>query len=245
MAGQRKLETILTENKLVSAEQLKQIANYAYAVGIDLHEAVLQKKIAPPDTVMMAYAESIGLPFIHLADTSIDEEVAAQVDPITARQYSFVPISIDQGQVLLATTKPVVPDVEEELRMIFSLPVRCTICTHAELTAALAKYYPRDSSRIIKTDRGKVSPPRPDAKKAASVEPVNDDEKKNRILLTIVAFNFSLAFVCFGMYFFHIPKGLHNTGYHIPLIVLIGTVVGGSMAFVVWNILSRSTASRR
>ena len=48
------------ENKLVSAEQLEQVTRYARAVGIDLHEAVLQKKIAPSDAVMMAYAESVG-----------------------------------------------------------------------------------------------------------------------------------------------------------------------------------------
>ena len=238
----RKLETILTENKLVSVEQLKQIARYAHAVGIDLQEAVLQKKIAPPDAVMMAYAESVGLPFIHLDEVSFDEEITVQVDPMTARQYSFVPISIDHGYVLVATTKPILPDVADELGMVFNLPVRCVICMPTELSAAIAKYYPRDASRIVKTDQAKAPPPevkKPKAKKSKPVEPMNNADMKDRILKTFVAFNFSFAFVCFALNYLQIPRGLYNTAYHIPLLILLGIIAGGLAAFVTWKSLSR------
>jgi len=237
----RKLETILTENKLVSVEQLKQIARYAHAVGIDLHEAVLQKKIASPEAVMMAYAESVGLPFMHLGEVSFDEEITLQVDPMTARQHSFVPISIDQGHVLLAATKPVVPDVVDELRMVFNLPVRCVICTPAKLSAAIVKYYPRDSSRIIKVDQAKVPPPevkKPMAKKPKPVEPMNYEDLKDRILKSVVAFNFSFAFVCLALNYLQIPRGLYNTLYHIPVLILLGVIAGGLAALVTWRQLS-------
>jgi len=241
MPERRRIETILTENKLVSVEQLKQIARYAHTVGIDLHEAVLQKKIAPPDAVMMAYAESVGLPFIHLADVSFDEEITVQVDPMTARQHSFVPISIDQGHVLLAATKPVVPDVADELRMVFNLPVRCAICTPAELNAAIAKYYPRDSSRIIKTDQVKAPPEvkKPKAKKPKPVKPMNNEDLKDRLLKSFVAFNFAFAFVCFAMNYLQIPRGLHNTLYHIPVLILLGVIAGSLAAFLTWKTFNR------
>jgi len=241
MPERRKIETILTENKLVSVEQLKQIARYAHAVGIDLHEAVLQKKIAPPDAVMMAYAESVGLPFIHLDDVSFDEEITVQVDPMTARQYSFVPISIDQGHVLLAATKPVVPDVVDELRMVFNLPVRCAICTPAELSTAIAKYYPRDSSRIIKADSIKAPQPevkKTKAKKSKPVKPMNNEDMKDRLLKSFVAFNFAFAFVCFALNYLQIPRGLYNTLYHIPVLILLGVIAGGLAAFVTWKMMS-------
>ena len=238
MVERRKLETILTENGLVSTEQLKQIASYAHAVGIDLYEAVLQKKIAPPDAVMMAYAESVGLPFICLDDVSIDEKIIARIDPITVRQYSFIPVSIDQGQVLLATTKPVIPDVEEELRMIFNLPVRCAICSPADLSVAIAKYFPRGTAQIVKTTRGKV-PLQTATDKLELAEPMDDDEKKNRLLMSFVAFNFSVAFVCFTLYYLRIPRGIHNSLYQFPLLALLGVIAGGVVAFVVWKKLSR------
>jgi hypothetical protein len=239
MAERRTLETILKANGLVSDEQFKQIASYAHAVGIELYEAVLQKKIASPDAVMMAYAESIGLPFVHLADVSIDEEVAARIDPMTARQYSFIPVSIDSGYVLLATTKPVVPDVEAELRMRFDLPVRYTICTPAELSNAITKYYPRATARTSKTEPSKTPQQKQTVKPEKPVEPMSDEEKKDRLLKSCVAFNFSIALICFGLNYLQMPKGIYNTLYQFPFSALLGGVIGIVAAFVTWKKLSR------
>jgi len=238
MAERRKLETILMSDGLVSEEQLKQIVRYAHAVGIDLYEAVLQKKIVHPDAVMMAYAESVGLPFINLAETTIDEEVAAQIDPMTARQYSIIPISIDQGYVRLAATKPIVPDVADELRMIFDLPVRCVICTPAELGDAIAKYYPRGAVRVVKTEQENTptSPSKPAPQKSEPAEPMNEAEIKDRFLKTIITFNSTLAFVYFALYYSPATRWI---GDHFATLLSIGTLIGGIAAAVVWRMLSR------
>ena len=240
MATRRKLETILTENGLVSAEQLKQIANYAHAVGIDLHEAVLQKKVAPPDAVMMAYAESVGLPFAHLADMSFDEEVIVQIDPMTARQHSLVPVSIDQGHILLVTTKPIIPDVASELQMLFSMPVRCMLCSPAELSEAITKYYPRGATRIVKTKPDETPLPKPAPKKpkpkSEPVEPMSEQEIKDRLLKTIIAFNFTVAAVYFGLYYSPLTRWIDDG---FVTLMSIGVCVGCVAAFVVWRVLSR------
>ena len=237
MAERRKLEAILTENQLVSAEQLEQVARYAHAVGIDLCEAVLQKKIAPPDVVMAAYAESVGLPFVHLPDISVDEEIVVQVDPKTVRQYSFVPVSIDQGHVLLATTKPVIPDVADELRMIFNLPVRCVICTPTELSAAISKYYPRGATRMVQAEQGKVPLSQQSAKKPKSVEPMSDEDKRDRFLKTLATFNFTVAFVYFAASFLPVPRIIANLS--PVMLLLFGAIVGVVAASVMWKNLSR------
>ena len=235
MSKQNKLESILLANKLVTGEQLNQIVSYAGAVGIDLCEAVLQKKIAPPEAVMMAYAESLGLPFIHFGDVSVDENVVARVDPMTARQYSFVPVSIDQGHVLLATTKPVLPDIADELRIIFNLPVRCVICTPAELSAAIVKYFPRETARVTKIERGKESVPVVKEGKPKPVEPMNDAEKKDRILKSFMTFNFTFAFIYFASSYLFLPRWIVNSS---PLLLLLSFIVGGFAAGVAWRKLS-------
>ena len=242
MPERRKLEIILLENKLVSVEQLTQVTSYAHAVGIDLHEAVLQKKIASPEAVMMAYAESVGLPFIHLADVSVDESVALHIDPMIARQYSFIPISIDQGHVLLATTKPVILDVMEELRMAFDLPVRCVICTPADLSAALTEHYPRGAVRIARTEPNPapqtVSKPK---KKPVPIpaEPMGDEAINDRFWKSVVAFNFAFAFACFALNYLQLLRGIYNAWYYFPTLVLIGALTGGLAALATWRTLSR------
>ncbi|MCL2004541.1 MAG: hypothetical protein FWG73_00085 [Planctomycetaceae bacterium] len=242
MGKRRKLETILIENNIVSNEQLQQIVQYAHAVGIDLHEAVLQKKIASPDAVMMAYAESIGLPFIHIDDVSIDTAIVAQIDPMTARQNSFLPISADQGHILLATTKPVIPDVAEQLRLQFNMSVRCVICTPAELSSAIAQYYPRDAVKIEPPNAPATQKPvaKPKAKpKAEPVEPMNDEDKRDRLLKVIASFNFTVAGVFFGLSHFQIPRVIYNSGYHFLFSIILGILIGAVVGYFVLRKLSR------
>jgi hypothetical protein len=186
---------------------------------------------------MMAYAESVGLPFVHLADVSVNEEVAAQIDPMTARQYSVVPVSIDHGHVLLVTTKPVIPDIVDELRMIFDLPVRCAICTPAELSDAIAKYYPRGTTRLVKTERNEVSQPKPVTKKPQQpVKPMGKEEIKERYMKTFASFNFTFAFTFLAPYVLPLPGWIGDRTW---LFLFLGFLLGGIAAKVAWKAASR------
>jgi hypothetical protein len=243
----RSLEQILVANNIVPSERMKQVKSYADTVGIDLQEAVLQQKIAAPEVVMLAYAESIGLPFVSVEDIGVDENMAPQINPNTARQHSFVPLMVDRGQLLLASPKPVNPDVEEELRMVLDMPVRSTICVPAEINAAIAKYYPRDAVQLVRKTDGSTSAVKGTSAKASKnpkehsepVEPMNDEEKKNRLMNTIVVFNFSVMLVCLALFYFKIPRGLHNHWLQFPVLALIGIIVGGIAAVITWKKFTR------
>ena len=246
--ARRILEDILIQNGIVPADRMKQVKGYADAVGIDLQEAVLQQKIASPEVVMLAFAESIGLPFVSVEDIGVDESIAPQINPNTARMHSFVPLMVDRGQLLLASPKPVNPDVEEELRMIFDMPVRSTICIPAEVNAAIAKYYPRDAVQLVRksdgttTTAGSAPAKSKSSSEAASneaVEPLSDEEKKNRLQMTAVALNFSVMAVCFGCYYMKIPRGLVNHWLQFPVLGTLGVLVGAAVAFYMWKKYSR------
>ena len=241
------LDDILLRNKIVPEDRMKQVKGYADAVGIDLQQAVLQQKIAAPEIVMLAYAESIGLPFISLDDVGVDTELAPQIDPNTARLHSFVPVTIDQGKLILASPTPVNPDVEEELRMIFEMPVRCAICTPAQINEAIAKYYPKDAVQLI-AKNGKTKTPssakpvpekktKTDAKESEEeyepVEPLGDEQSKTRMQYTILAFCFSIMIVGIG-------SSVSGFATDRVLIVTVGGVLLGAIASgVTWMIMSR------
>ncbi|MBQ7029994.1 MAG: hypothetical protein IJN32_07095, partial [Thermoguttaceae bacterium] len=142
-SGRRTFEGIVVEEKLATPEQLKKAKNLSDAVGLPLHQALLQQKTAEPERIMMAYAESEGLPFVNLEDVPVDEYYAPQIEPATARQHSFVPVMADMGKLILASPEPLSLDVEDELRLIFDMPTRCAICTPQQVNAAIEKYYPR------------------------------------------------------------------------------------------------------
>jgi len=244
----RSLEDILLLNKIVPEDRMKQIKNYADTLGIDLQQAVLQQKLetAKPEIVMLAYAESIGLPFISLDDVGVDEAIAPQINPNTARQHSFVPVMADQGQLILASPSPVNPDVEEELRMLFEMPVRCAICTPAQINDAIAKYYPKDAVQMVAKGGKKGAEPTakaaPKKSKPAKDEgaeeeddepvgPMSEAAKKVRTQGTMIAGCMSIGLTCFGCFTFLKVS---------PLIVygaaaLVACVASG----ITWMVLSK------
>ena len=237
-----KLDDILLRNKIVPEDRMKQVKGYADAVGIDLQQAVLQQKLAAPEIVMLAYAESIGLPFISLDDVGVDAELVPQIDPNSARRHSFVPVMVDQGNLILASPTPVNPDVEEELRMIFEMPVRCAICTPAQINEAIAKHYPKDAVQLI-AKKGEVAPqPAPKKKVKAVVkepdeselrEPIGDEQSKIRLQYTILAFCFSIMIIGIGS----TVSGL-STNREI-LVTVAGLLTASIASGITWVMMSR------
>ena len=236
--GRRTLETILINDQIVTADQLKKAKNLADAIGVDLHQALLQQKGMDAVKIMTAYAESVGLPFINLDETPVDEYFVPFLNPVTVRQNSFVPVMADMGKLILASPEPIGIDVEDELRMLFDMPVRCAICLPQQVNYAIAKYYPRDAvqKRYVKPDEDGGSDEEPKSAKKAAAKPVkqveetveySDAAKKNRIKLAIVGFNFGVMLGAFGVYF-----GVKHasTALVVAAAVVLG-LIGGACAW--------------
>jgi len=197
----RSLEEILLANKTIDQDQLAKARTYAQAIGLEVRDAVVQQKMASPEAVMLAYAESQGLPYIELEDVGVNEELAAQIPPTLARQHSCVPVMIDQDRLLMASPNPLVPDVEEELRLRFGIPVRTVLCKAASINAAVTKYFGRDAAPVAPVRAA----PRMPGKKPAPAKPAKapkerthlpDEEKlKRRGMFAFIGFNLGVMLV--------------------------------------------------
>ena len=243
----RSLEEILLAGQIVDQVQLEKARNFADTVGVELHQAVLQQKIAEPEAVMMAYAESIGLPYIDLKDIGVSAELAAQIPPNLARQNSLVPLLADAQHLLVASPPPLVPDVEEELRLRFEMPVRTVLCTPAQVNGAIADFFPRDApdpgpvkakkkgkEKAQDKGKGKEKAEKP-AKEKDEGEPLSEDEfKKRRLLGSVVAFNMAVVIAVGGQYLLAGVEPL-SAGRVIGVGVVAGLIVGG----ITWGVLSK------
>ncbi|MBR0226479.1 MAG: hypothetical protein IJL92_10515 [Thermoguttaceae bacterium] len=230
--GRRTLETILRDDGIASPDQIKKAKNYADALGVDLHEALMQQKIAEPEKIMLAYAESIGVPFVSLDDVPVDEYYAPQINPVTARQNSFVPIMSDMGKLIVASPKPLSIDVEDELRMLFETQVSYAICTPQQVNAAIAKYYPRDAvQKIVKRtsedEKSDVVEKKSKQKVAKAGKVYTKAAKKNRVKLALVCFNFGFMLGAFGVYL-----GIKHAA--LFKIIGAGVILGAIAASCAW-----------
>ena len=253
---QKSFEDILVSGKICTPEQVKKAVAYADAVGLDVYQAALQHKLAAPETIMLAYAESIGLPFISLEDIGVDAEYAPQIPPLMARQHSFVPVMVADGKLLLASPTPVNPDVEQELRMLFDMPIRSVICVPQQVNEAIAKYYPKDAKQFVARGGGDSTMSAAEAleqaardrkarrstqkKEAAKTPkepaaPLSDEAAKQRMQSAIVAFNLTNMATMGAAY---LKTGL-TTGTSIAIAAAIGIVLGAAVSGATYVFLSR------
>jgi hypothetical protein len=142
----RTFEQILLATKVIDQAALDKARNFAKAINVEVRDALVQQKLAKYEAVLPAYAESIGLPYLDLTDIPLDARLIAGVPAILARTHSCVPVLVDNKQLLMASPNPLDPNVEEELRLRFNMPVRTVLCSPANINDALSKFVPRDGS---------------------------------------------------------------------------------------------------
>lgn len=167
-------EQLVLSRKILTPDQINRVRSYADAVGLPIRDALLQQKSVVPETVMQAYAESMGMPYVDLAETGIDETLVLQIPTAMARNFSCVPVMIDDGQLLVASPNPLNPDMEEHLRHRVGMPVRSVFCTPSGVNAAIDKYYSREALQAAAA-AAKQAPaakaPAADSKAAAKAKP--------------------------------------------------------------------------
>jgi hypothetical protein len=188
---------------------------------------------------MQAYAESIGLPFVEVGDVGIDESLVAQVPAVLARQHSCAPLMIDDGRLLMVSPNPLAPEVEDQLRLRFGVPVRTVLCTPGSIHEAINKYFPREAA-AAQLAAGPAKPAaaaKPAEKTAAPATPAAaiDPEqragnKKRRLLFTVLGFNF--AVFAFGMVSLFTRLALELGVWFYPVGALVGALGAGAMWIV-------------
>ncbi len=213
----RTMEQILLSQRAITPEQLAKARDFAKAIGMEIRDALLQQRTAAPEVVMQAYAESVGRPYLDLANLDLDPELVEQLPAALARQHSCVPVMADEERVLVASPLPMNPDVEDDLRLRFGRPARSVFCTKTSLDVALAKYYSGQAGRAAPAKAAKQPAPKPakkpvkqPPKKPARTEDPSEDaadeltpEQRKKRMLVIAGLCLSGSFFLFMIYMFY------------------------------------------
>jgi Type II secretion system (T2SS), protein E, N-terminal domain len=140
-AGPKSVGQVLVSRKVITPPQLKEADHFAEARGLSLRDALVQMKLVESGPAAEALAESLGRPFLDLADVVPDEDVLDRVPRSTVKRYSSVPLFTDDDQVLVACVDEPPHELEEEIRLRVGLPMRPVITTPTAIKAYIAKYY--------------------------------------------------------------------------------------------------------
>ncbi len=234
------LERIVRARKVLDETALDKAKKFADTVNLDLHEAIINQKLAPADVVMPLYADSIGLPFVALGDLTIDESLVPTVPAVMARQNSFTPVLRDEGAVVIASPKPLKPEIEEQLALRFNAPVRQLICTKAAIDDVINRLYPREAAvaqmnAVPKAASGGARAAVADSSDAPARKTINKAElkkKKQKVALASGFFSFMVCvFVSMFMQWTLVEGGMLKT-------YLGAGAVGGLVAAVAYLVVN-------
>lgn len=93
------LETVLGRAKLVTPEQLATLKEEAARSTRPLQEIVFDAKIADEETIIKAFSEYSGIPYVEIDPHQVPSEVLKLIPERVARQYMAVLFKIDEEGV--------------------------------------------------------------------------------------------------------------------------------------------------
>lgn len=148
--GQRPMEDVLVEQKIITSAQRRELKQFAEARGLTTRDAAVQMKLTDQQTATQALAVELGMTYVDLNETIPDDSVLDQVPRDLCKRNRIVPLFVDGDVLLVACIEQPTPDLEEELRLRFGVPVRAALATPLAVNQAIAKYYApgmRDESK--------------------------------------------------------------------------------------------------
>lgn len=93
------LETLLGRAHLVTPEQLATLKEEAATSKRPLQDLILDRRIADERTLVKAFAEETGIPYIEIDPRNVEKEVLSKIPERVARQYMAVLFKIDDEGV--------------------------------------------------------------------------------------------------------------------------------------------------
>ncbi len=200
--GRQPLLDVLVRNGDLSREQQTEVEEFADRRGLSHRDAVVQMNLVKPTKAAQALAVQLGYSFVDLDDMLPEDDALDLVSRAMVKRNSFVPLFIDDGQLLVAVVDQIDHELEDELRMRYEVPIRPVIVTPRSINQSIAQYYApgmRDDAKISSTSMDAVSQKSTGKKKSKdkkSSSPIgfdqlSADEKKERK-------QYGILFICWS-----------------------------------------------
>lgn len=184
---------ILVRDGKLTRDQLQEVDEFADRRGLSIRDAAVQMKLIDAETGARALAEELGRPFLDLAEVLPDDEILDQVPRNVVKRHAIIPLFLDDDILLVACRDEPEPELEDEIRLRFGVPMRPVISTPLAVNQAIAKYYaPGVRDEAAAAEAGKRAGKKGSAKSSAPKEKpkrkseMSEGEKKEQKQIGII-----------------------------------------------------------
>jgi general secretion pathway protein E/type IV pilus assembly protein PilB len=127
------LGAILLSQGLISSEQLEQAMREQARAGERIEQTIARLGFASGEQVMRALADELAMPFVRLDELEIDEEAVRAVPPRLVYRLRAIPVRIEAGTLVVATSDPLRLDSFDQLRVAAGMPVSLVVAEDGDI----------------------------------------------------------------------------------------------------------------
>ena len=144
----RPLLGAILEQKFGLAEaKLLEALNIQQTKGGRLGEALLKIRAIEEDLLLQALAIQFDMPWLpHLDVAQVDHQWIKKVPIHFARRYRVLPLKVDEGVIVVATTDPLETAALDDLRLLLGMPVKAVLTSAMSLMSCLNRAYDEAAS---------------------------------------------------------------------------------------------------
>jgi MshEN domain len=232
------LGQVLVAEGNISDNQRKEAEKFAEARGLSMRDAVVQMKLVDTETATKAFAQELGYSYVDLADTISDDSVLDKVPRNLVKRHAILPLFVDDDTLIVACVHEPTPDLEEELRLRYGVPIRPVLATPLAINQAVTKYYApgmRDEAVVEdaakpKEKSGKTrkeKPAKTAARKDKAAARLSPEEAKKQMLIGVLIILWTFggcalidAFLLMPIFRFSLVKGYTLTLFIPPIVAV-------------------------
>jgi type IV pilus assembly protein PilB len=135
---------VLQELGKVTDEQMGRLRRELLSrPGMDAATWLLKEGIIDPNDVLMAKARLSGMEFRTLKPEDVDKQAFAKLDLDFIQRSSIVPVHIENGVLLVATSEPANVFAVEEVKRQTQMDVNVIVCSPGDIQAVCAAFAPQ------------------------------------------------------------------------------------------------------
>ena len=216
----------LVASEIIKRGQVAEIEHFADARGLSHRDAVVQMKLATQIQATGALAKELRMSFVDLDDMLPEDDVLDMLPKQVVKRHTCLPLFEDRGKLLVACAAEASPELEDEIRLRFGMPMRSALAIPRSIQQAIARYYApgeRDEAAASKKQavptgkKEKKKPEKKNEKKQAA--PAGDPAERRNI--SIIAAMMSAMATNIGLMF--------TTELTDPPRIIAAVVVGGAV----------------
>ncbi len=189
---------------ILKRSQIDEIEHFADARGLSHRDAVVQMKLAEPVDATKAMAAELRLSFVDLNDMLPEDDVLDGLPRNVVKRHTCLPLFEDGGYLLVACAHEPAPELEDEVRIRFGMPMRGVLAVPRQINQAIAQHYAPGTrseaaavgpaGEVADKSGGRASKSPKKVKSAKQPgKPLSDEEKANRRNISVIIICWSVV----------------------------------------------------